>query len=112
MKWYHPSFGASIRQFDSVHLDQYKEIMLEIIGWLGSASLAICGVPLAWQTFKQKHARGINNWLIALWLFGEIATVIYIIPKQDYPLLFNYSLNIMCLAVVVRYKIYPKDIPA
>jgi uncharacterized protein with PQ loop repeat len=77
---------------------------MELIGWIGSTLLALCGVPLAWQTFKQKHAYGISNLFLAMWLIGEILTFVYVLPKKDYPLLFNYSLNIVCLAIVVRYK--------
>ena len=77
---------------------------MELIGWIGSTLLALCGVPLAWQTFKQKHARYMSNTFLAMWLIGEILTFAYVLPKQDYPLLFNYSLNIICLAIVVRYK--------
>jgi uncharacterized protein with PQ loop repeat len=77
---------------------------MELIGWIGSTLLALCGVPLAWQTIKQKHARYMSNMFLAMWLIGEILTFAYILPKRDYPLLLNYSLNIVCLAIVVRYK--------
>lgn len=74
------------------------------IGWVGSILLALCAIPLAWQCYKQKHSNGISNWFIAMWLFGEILTTIYVLDKKDYPLLFNYALNIICLSVVIRYK--------
>lgn len=77
---------------------------MELIGWLGSILLAACGMPLAWQSFKQKHSNGISNTFLAMWLVGELLTFAYILPKQDYPLLFNYSLNIICIVVVIRYK--------
>ena len=75
-----------------------------IIGWLGGIMLAICTVPMAWQSYRQKHSNGISNLFIALWLAGELLTTIYVFPKHDYPLLFNYGLNMVCLAVVIRYK--------
>ena len=77
---------------------------MELIGWIGSILLALCAVPLAWQTFKQKHSNGISNTFLAMWLIGEILTFAYVLPKQDYPLLLNYGLNIACLAIVIRYK--------
>lgn len=85
--------------------------MLEIIGWIGSVLLAICGAPLAWQAYRQKHARGMSNLFIAMWLVGELCVFAYVLPKLDYPLLFNYGLNIAFLAVVVRYKVSQKDFP-
>lgn len=77
---------------------------MELIGWIGSSLLALCAIPLAWECFKQKHANGISNMFIAMWMLGELLTFAYILPKQDYPLLLNYSLNIICLLVVIRYK--------
>ena len=77
--------------------------LLEICGWLGSLCLALCAVPFAWQSYKEKKS-DITSWGVALWLVGEVLISIYVIPKRDYPLIFNYALNIACLAVVVRYK--------
>lgn len=77
---------------------------MEFIGWIGSILLASCGLPLAWESFKNKHSNGISGMFLTMWLVGELLTFAYIFPKQDYPLLFNYSLNIICLAVVIRYK--------
>jgi len=77
---------------------------MELIGWLGGIMLALCGIPLAWESFKQKHSNGISNMFLIMWLIGELMMFAYVLPKHDMPLLFNYSINIVCLAVVVRYK--------
>ena len=77
---------------------------MEIIGWVGSILLALCAVPLAWESYKQKHSNGISNLFLTMWLVGELLTAAYVLPKQDYPLLLNYGLNIACLVVVIRYK--------
>ena len=37
-------------------------------------------------------------------MVGELLTFAYVLPKQDYPLLLNYGLNIACLVIVIRYK--------
>lgn len=78
--------------------------LMELIGWAGSILLALCGMPLAWQSYRQKHSNGISNVFLAMWLAGELLTFAYVFPKQDYPLLFNYSLNIACIVIVIRYK--------
>jgi len=77
---------------------------METIGWIGSIFLALCAVPLAWQSYKQKHSNGVSNLFLTMWVTGELLTFAYVLPKQDYPLLFNYGLNIMCLVVVIKYK--------
>lgn len=77
---------------------------MDIIGWIGSVLLALCAIPLAWQSYKQKHSNGISNLFLGMWLAGELLTTAYVLPKKDWPLLFNYALNISCLVVVIRYK--------
>ena len=77
---------------------------MEIIGWIGSILLALCAVPLAWTSYWNKNSNGISNAFLTMWLVGELLTAAYVLPKKDYPLLFNYGLNIVCLAIVIRYK--------
>lgn len=33
---------------------------MELAGWLGSIMLAVCAAPQAWQSYKQKHADGVQ----------------------------------------------------
>lgn len=83
--------------------------MLEIIGWLGSICLAISGLPQAWMSYKDRHSRGISWSFILLWAFGEIFALGYVWDKLDLPLITNYVTNILVLAVIMYYKINPKD---
>ena len=77
---------------------------METIGWIGSIFLALCAVPLAWQSYKQKHSNGVSKLFLTMWMVGELLTFAYVLPKQDYPLILNYGLNIACLVIVIRYK--------
>jgi len=43
-----------------------------------------------------------------MWFIGEIFTIIYVFPKMDLPLLFNYTANVIFLSVIIYYKIKPK----
>ena len=43
-----------------------------------------------------------------MWFVGELCTFAYIIPKMDFPLLVNYSANIVFLVIIIYYKINPK----
>ena len=83
--------------------------VFEILGWLGSICLAICGIPQAWQSFKDKHSHGISWGFVLLWAFGEIFALAYVYDKLDLPLLLNYATNILILAVILFYKINPKN---
>lgn len=82
---------------------------LETIGWIGSILFAICGLPQAISCIKTGHARGLDWGFLLAWTLGEIFTLIYIWPKSDWPLIFNYSLNLMFLCVILRYKIFERS---
>jgi uncharacterized protein with PQ loop repeat len=85
--------------------------IFEIMGWLGSICLAICGIPQAWQSYKDKHSDGISWGFVLLWAFGEVFALAYVYDKLDLPLLLNYATNILILAVILYYKVKPqKDI--
>jgi uncharacterized protein with PQ loop repeat len=83
--------------------------IFEIMGWLGSICLAICGIPQAWQSYKDKHSDGISWGFVLLWAFGEIFALAYVYDKLDLPLLLNYATNILILAVILYYKIKPQN---
>lgn len=82
--------------------------LLNAIGWFGSIMFAICGIPLAYQCYKDGHSKGLSNAFLTMWFLGEVATIIYVIPKKDVPLLFNYSINLTCLLVVIYYKFFER----
>jgi len=81
---------------------------MDIIGYIGSIMLAICGLPQAIESFKTKSSEGLTWGFILLWFFGELFTFAYIIPKMDLPLLINYSANIIFLIIIIYYKVNPK----
>ena len=81
---------------------------MEQIGWLGSILLAFCGLPQAVESIKTKSSEGLTWGFIAMWFIGEIMTFIYILPKMDLPLLFNYTANIIFLAIIIYYKLATK----
>ena len=83
--------------------------IFEILGWLGSICLAICGIPQAWQSFKDKHSHGISWGFVLLWAFGEVFALAYVYDKLDLPLLLNYATNILILAVILYYKVKPQN---
>ena len=81
---------------------------MEIIGWIGSVLFAICGLPQAIQSYNEGHSDGLNWFFILPWLFGELFTLVYIFPKGDMPLIFNYVLNLIFLLVILYYKVKPR----
>jgi uncharacterized protein with PQ loop repeat len=81
---------------------------MDALGWIGGTMLAICGIPQAIQCAKDGHANGLNWGFIGLWGGGEILTLLYVFPKLDWPLLFNYTVNLLFLSPIVFYKLFPR----
>ncbi len=78
---------------------------METIAWLGSAMLAVCGLPQAVKTIRTKSAKDLSALFLALWLGGEICLTVYtLVVLKSAPLLFNYVGNIVLLLPVVYYK--------
>lgn len=75
------------------------------VGWVGSLCLGLCGLPQAIKCYQTKSAKDISAMFLLLWLTGEICTLIYVIPKWDWPLIINYLFNIILIGVIANYKV-------
>lgn len=81
---------------------------MEIIGWIGAFCFAVCAIPQAWMCYRNGHANGMSPYLLILWAGGEICTLAYVLPKGDWPLIFNYLCNMVSLGVICLYKLKPR----
>jgi uncharacterized protein with PQ loop repeat len=65
-----------------------------------------CGFPQAFYSWKQGHSRGISSLMLWMWFFGEVLAIIYVLGKIgiDKPLLFNYTLNLVFISIILKYK--------
>lgn len=81
---------------------------LELIGWTGSILLAFCGLPQAIESWRTGSSVGVTWGLLLMWGLGEILTLLYVLPKMEPPLIFNYTANLIFLAVITYFKIWPK----
>lgn len=75
---------------------------IEIIGWIATVSLGVCGIPQVVKTFRTKKADDISLLFVGFWLVGEIAGVTYtILAKKGWPLITNYSFNLTLLLLLI-----------
>jgi len=81
---------------------------MEVVAWIGSILLAVCAVPQAIKTFREKNADSLSGWTLVLWGGGELLLVIYTIDLKDWALAFNYGANLFTIAIIARYKFWPK----
>lgn len=84
--------------------------MIELLGYLGGIIFAICALPQSIQSYKEGHSRGVNALFLWLWLFGELITFIYVYLKHgvDIPLFLNYTVNIILILFIIRYKYWER----
>ncbi len=87
-------------------------MFMESVGWVGNICLTLCGIPLAVRCLRtgstSPQLDGLGLFL-PLWIVGEYLTLAYVISIGDYPLLLNYSANVVALAVVMRYHFWPTN---
>lgn len=79
--------------------------MIATIGWIGSGCFAFSTVPQAWKAYREKHASGVSWGLLVLSIGGEICCTIYAVPKNLWPFVANYTINLVMLLIIVYYKI-------
>ncbi len=71
--------------------------MIAALGWLGSALLAFCGLPLLVNT------RWGDRLFLWAWLLGELCLLFYVGERtpRDWPLLVNYGFNSLLVGFVI-----------
>ena len=82
--------------------------MIELLGYIGSICFAICALPQAYQSYKDKHSDGVNTYFLVLWLVGEIFSLIYGLTKDVPPIIMNYIGNLILISVILYFKLFPQ----
>lgn len=84
---------------------------IEAIGWLSGILFACCGLPQAVLSYKSGNSRGISAGMLWMWFWGEILAIIYVLSKIgfDKPLLFNYTINVLFILVILKYKYFERS---
>lgn len=82
--------------------------MFAILGWVGAVCFSLCAVPQAVKCIKQGHAHGLDHVFLLLWFIGEISMLVYSMTEVfSLPLIANYTFNLICLVVILRYRFWP-----
>ena len=85
--------------------------IVDLIGWLGSFMLGICGLPQAIKAWRDGSAKDVSLSFLLLWLGGEFCYVFVTISKFGVVpfLLFNYLLNIVFISIILKFAIRPRE---
>ena len=78
---------------------------MKILGWLGSILLSLCSIPEVIHSIKTGNCTLTWGFLL-MWGLGEAFLLVPIIKKIKEPfLIFNYSLNLIFIIILIGYKL-------
>ena len=98
-----------INTWPTSHNSKEYTWMMTIIGWAGSILLALCAIPQAYKSFKERQTSDISASFLWMWFLGEWLAVIYVFfEKYSLPLILNYSCNIVLIAIIMWFYYFPK----
>lgn len=80
---------------------------MDLIGYVSGIMLALCGLPEAIRSYKNKRC-DIGWGLLIMWMLGEIGLLIYETKTLAIPRILNYSCNIIFISVMIFYKVKKK----
>ena len=79
--------------------------MVETIGWIGTVAFSLCAIPQAYKSYRTKKVDDVSAWFLILWGTGEICMLTYVLATTRDPILFvQYLANLLCLFVIIYYK--------
>lgn len=82
--------------------------MIITLGWAGSILLALCAIPQAYKSFREKRTTGISPTFLWMWLSGEIMAAVYVYyDKYSLPLILNYITNIILIMIIIWFVYFP-----
>ena len=87
-------------------------LLIDVLGYVGSLTLAWCGLPQAIKCYKEKSAKGLSAWFIWMWIFGEIMVWTYLWMKNgtDIPVIINYGSNVILGFTIAYFKYFGADV--
>jgi uncharacterized protein with PQ loop repeat len=82
-----------------------------MLGWAGAVFFAFCAIPQVMKTLKDGHARDLSSLFLWMWFWGAALCAggtlldVGVVPW----LLLNYLLSLLCVLVLLSYKLFPRQ---
>lgn len=78
---------------------------MNTIAWCGSILLSFCGIPELLKTIRYKRC-DLSWGFLLMWGFGEVFILLPVISRKlGAFLVFNYTLNILIISLLIYYKV-------
>jgi uncharacterized protein with PQ loop repeat len=77
---------------------------VDLLGWFGGVLLALCAVPEVISAIRNKQCN-LSHGFLWMWYIGEWMILVPILANNMAGfLVFNYTLNIVLISVLMYYK--------
>ena len=77
---------------------------MDLLGWLGGVLLALCAIPEVISAIRNKRCN-LSSGFLWMWYIGEwLILVPILVNSMAGFLVFNYTLNIALISVLMYYK--------
>lgn len=86
-------------------------MFISFLGWLSAFCFMASAASQAYKCHKQGHGHGLSYKFLILWGVAESSRMLYIIIKLGlvWPILVNHMVDLTCLLIIVRYRIFPRE---
>lgn len=76
---------------------------MKILGYTSAFLLATCGIFQLVKTLETGSVEGLSFLFLLTWFLGELLGCVYVVKRRDYPLIWNYVLNLLVSLILLVY---------
>jgi len=84
--------------------------MVEALGWFVMLCAVAKSLPQTYQSITDGHSRGLALWSLWIYFAGLTAAMPYTYILGSVPLFANYSVNFICVLIMIWYKHFERVI--
>jgi len=79
---------------------------MRVLGYTSAFLLSICGVFQLIETVKLGNVDGLSFLFLLTWFLGELLGCVYVCSRRDYPLIWNYIINLLVSLILLLYYLH------
>jgi uncharacterized protein with PQ loop repeat len=85
-------------------------MLIELVGYTGSVSLCVAGLPQTYKVIKEGNATGMHWFYLLLIFLGLILMDIYVLfTNRSIPLLASYNFQLVVFSILIWRKKFPSE---
>ncbi len=85
-----------------------NEHLVEFCGWAGSILATLKYLPQAHRSYRTGRSKGIHRLTLKMWLASLLLMITYAYGISSWALFITNHVNLICWAIIFRYKFWPR----